>query len=79
MNSGFAVRQKKEALFRLIAKEVLSMKCFKWDDIIDIVAASSYEDLAKVALRVLRRMPPPVAMICGPIYHIRRNIAEGES
>ena len=43
------------------------MKCFEWEDVLDIIDASSYEALAKVALRVLRRLPPPVAMICGPI------------
>jgi hypothetical protein len=37
------------------------------NDIIDIACANSYEGLAKVALRVLERMPQPVAMIHGPL------------
>jgi len=36
-------------------------------DLEDIERAQTFSDLADVALRVLRQMPRPISMVCGPI------------
>ncbi|MBI4992006.1 MAG: DUF4406 domain-containing protein [Candidatus Harrisonbacteria bacterium] len=36
-------------------------------DIADVQAVNTFEELADLALRIIRRMPQPVAQVCGPI------------
>ena len=40
---------------------------YLYDDYRDIEVAQTFEELLPIALDVIRRMPQPVAMVCGPI------------
>ncbi len=46
---------------------------FLKENFAEVASATSYRDLARIALRVLRRLPKrdarPVVMVCGPIKH----------
>ena len=37
------------------------------NDEIELLKAQTFEDLAAIAMRVLKRMPKPIMQICGPI------------
>jgi len=42
-------------------------KYWKKENKIDLELATTFEDLAKIALSILDRMPKPIVQVCGPI------------
>ncbi len=43
------------------------LKYWTKKDVLDAEGAKTFEELAKIALRIIDRMPQPVEMVCGPL------------
>ena len=48
-------------------KDNYHLRYWEEQDFRDLRQASSFEELAEIGLRILRRMPQPIVQVCGPI------------